>query len=396
MTLSDNSPSAQSALQVAFIGGGVNSAVGRAHFNALQLDGRFRLVAGSFSRDPEINRRSAAFYGVEAARSHAHFDSLLAAEQGRLDAVIVLTPTPFHVAPILAALQAGTPVICEKALGATLEEWQAVRAAEQRSAGFLAVTYNYTGYPALRELRSLVRRGRFGRIAHVHAQMPQEGYLRVDAHGQPIRPQDWRLRDGPIPTLYLDLGVHLHQMIDYVTGAKPLQVNAFHGSFGHFPQVIDYAHAHVRYTDGIEASLRFGKSMLGHRNGLRIEVFGTRGSAAWEQSQPEQLVLADDRGQIVLADRSVAGEVYGLPRYTRFKAGHPAGYIEAFANLYMDIADALEQWRSAGRWQSPEVFGSEMAGEGLRLLQAMAQSAANGLGEARAVEPANDLEPFHA
>jgi predicted dehydrogenase len=389
MTPSDDCSAPGPALQVAFIGGGINSAVGRAHFNAINLDGRFRLVAGSFSRDPDINRRSARFYGVDEARTHADFDSLLAAEASRLDAVIVLTPTPFHLAPILAALEAGTPVICEKALGATLDEWEAVRKAEQRSKGFLAVTYNYTGYPALRELRGMVRQGRLGRIAHVHAQMPQEGYVRVDAQGHPLRPQDWRLHDGPIPTLYLDLGVHLHQMIDYVTGAKPVQVNAFHGSFGHYPQVVDYAHAHVRYSEGIEASLRFGKSMLGYRNGLRIEVFGTRASATWEQTNPEQIVLADDRGQIMLADRSVPGEVYGLARYTRFKAGHPAGYIEAFANLYVDIAEALVQWRGSGRWQSPEVFGSELAGEGLRLLQAMADSAAGGAGTAHMVHAAN-------
>lgn len=387
MSFRDDTAPFDGVLHVGFIGGGINSAVGRAHFNAIHMDGRFRLVAGSFSRDPEVNRSSASFYGVDPARSYPDAASLLAAEAPGLDAVIVLTPTPFHVAPILAALEAGTPVICEKALGATLADWEAVRDAERRTGGFLAVTYNYTGYPALREMRSLVRQGRLGRIAHVHAQMPQEGYLRVDAQGRPLRPQDWRLRDGPIPTVYLDLGVHLHQMIDYVVGAKPLQVNGFHGSFGHHPQVIDYAHAHVRYSDGIEASLRFGKSMLGYRNGLRLEVFGTLGSAIWEQTDPERLLLADPHGQITLADRALPGEVYGQARYTRFKAGHPAGYIEAFANLYVDIADALRQWRSEGRWESEEVFGSELAGEGLRLLQAMAQSAEHGLGSAHSLEP---------
>lgn len=362
------------ALRVAFIGGGVNSAVGRAHFSAIHMDGRYRLVAGCFSRHQEINEQSARSYGVAPNRTYADFETLIAREREDLDAVIVLTPTSFHVDPVTAALDAGIPVICEKALAGDLDEVASIRSAELRNTGFLTVTYNYTGYPALRELRAMISAAKLGRILHFVAEMPQEGFIRRDADGRPVKPQDWRLHDGKVPTVYLDLGVHLHQIIYYLIGARPERVSAFHGSYGNFPGIIDFVDACVDYEGGIHGRFYFGKSMLGHRNGLKIRVFGTDASAAWEQINPEEIHFAHADGRIEVLDRGAMASVCNQPRYTRFKAGHPAGYIEAFANYYEDIATSLSQYLAQGKWDSQEAFGSQAALEGMALLHSMVTS----------------------
>ncbi|GAB6041969.1 Gfo/Idh/MocA family protein [Endothiovibrio diazotrophicus] len=375
----DHAPPAPAPpLKVAFIGGGINSAVGGAHFNALHLDGLYELVAGSFSRDPTTNAASAHRYGVPAERTYARAATLIEREADALDAVIVLTPTTAHVPPVVAALEAGIPVICEKALASNLDEVAAIRQAEARSGGFLAVTYNYTGYPALRELRALIQAGRLGRILHFVAEMPQEGFIRRGAEGNPLIPQAWRLQDGPVPTVYLDLGVHLHQIADYLTGARPRRVTGFHSSYGNFTEIVDFVSAAVEYENGIFGDFYFGKSMLGYRNGLKIRIFGSDASAEWEQVNPETIRLAHADGRIETLDRGAAVLVCNQPRYTRFKAGHPAGYIEAFANLYVDLHEALDRFHAGEPWQSADVAGSGLAHDGLRLLDAMARAAAGG------------------
>ncbi|PTU67282.1 gfo/Idh/MocA family oxidoreductase [Chromobacterium sp. Panama] len=365
-------------LKIGFIGGGINSAVGRAHFCATQLDGTYDLAAGCFSRNPKTNQDSAAYYGVAADRVYTHADELLAAEAQRLDALVILTPTSDHLQPLLAALKVGLPVICEKAMVADTKDAAIVSQAEQQSNGFLAMTYNYTGYPCVRELRQWIESGRLGRLRHLSADMPQEGFLRRDRHGNPMQPQAWRLRDGDIPTVYLDLGTHLHQIVHYLTRLQPLSVGAFHASYGHFPGVVDYVNASVEYPDGVHGSFTFGKSMLGQRNGLRIRLYGEQASAEWAQAAPEILKLCHNDGRIEIIDRGGDMNIASQIRYTRFKSGHPAGYIEAFANLYQDIGQCILDYRTQGDWRSDEVFGSVLAGQGLRFLQTMSDAAVSG------------------
>jgi len=365
-------------LQIGFIGGGINSAVGRAHYGAIQLDGLYRLAAGCFSRDAATNHDSARFYGVAPERTYASVDAMLTAEADKLDAVVILTPTSDHLQPLLAALHAGLPVICEKAMVAGLDDARQVQAALQQTQGFLAMTYNYTGYPALREMKAMASSGRLGRLCHLRADMPQEGFLRQDRHGKPMQPQAWRLRDGSIPTVYLDLGTHLHQIVHYLTGLQGDNVAAFHASYGHFPDVVDYVNASVSYPNGVHGSFTFGKAMLGQRNGLQITLYGDQASVTWLQTEPELLRLAHKDGRIETLDRGGDMPVAAQTRYSRFKSGHPAGYVEAFANLYVDIHGCLLAYRRDGHWQSDEVFGADLACRGLAFLQTMADAARHG------------------
>jgi predicted dehydrogenase len=363
-------------LKVAFVGGAYDSAVGRAHRAAIAIDQCYDLVAGCFSRDADKSRATAAEYGVDQQRAYSDLAVLLQSESKNLDAVIVVTPQDQHGAHVSDCLEAGLPVICEKALVTSSSEALTIRNQLAERNGFLAVTYNYTGYPMIRELKHMIASGMLGKIHQVQVEMPQEGFARVAADGAPIQPQEWRLRDGTIPTLFLDLAVHLHMMVRFLLGTTPEEVVALSSSNGNFPEIIDSTQCLVRYSGGVHCGIWFSKVALGYRNGLRLRVFGDKGAAEWVQENPEYLHYADNNGTKMVMDRSCQGIlIANQSRYQRFKAGHPAGFLEAFANYYLDIAEALIAYRSTGRMDfGSYVFGVDESIEGLKMLEAIALS----------------------
>lgn len=363
-------------IKVAFVGGAYDSAVGRAHRAAISIDQKYDLVAGCFSRDVDKSRATAAEYGVDQQRAYSNLSVLLQNESRNLDAVIVVTPQDQHGVHVSDCLEAGLPVICEKALVTSSSEALAIRDQLIEKNGFLAVTYNYTGYPMIRELKNMIATGMLGRIHQVQMEMPQEGFARVTEDEIPIKPQEWRLRDGTIPTLSLDLAVHLHMMARFLFGETPEEVVALSSSNGNFQEIIDSTQCLVRYSGGIHCGIWFSKVALGYRNGLRLRIFGDKGAAEWVQENPEYLHYANNKGVKIIMDRSSQGiQIANKSRYQRFKAGHPAGFLEAFSNYYLDIAEALVAYRSAGRMDFGDyVFGVEESIEGLKMLEAIALS----------------------
>lgn len=354
----------------------MSSAVGQVHYGACHLDGRWRLAAGAFSRTPEVNRRTAEAWRVPAERVYDDWRALVANEADRIDAVVVLTPTPDHADAVCALLEAGVPVICEKALAAGPTQVARIRRSFDPEYGFLAVTFNYSGYPMVRELRARIRAGQLGRLHQIHLEMPQEGLVRPPPiAGTAAPPQSWRLVDGEVPTICLDLGVHLHHLAVFLTGREPREVMADFANHSPYRKLVDNVMLWLNFEDDLKGSFWFTKTALGHRNGLRLRVYGDKGSAEWYQAEPEELRLAFHDGTRLTLDRGTASTVCSEPRYNRFKAGHPAGFVEAFANLYADIADALEQHRREGRHDNPYVFGLDHAERGLRLFAAARRSA---------------------
>jgi len=363
-------------LSLGFIGGGINSAVGAAHFIAAQMDGIFRVDAGCFSRHDDINRQTAQRWGIAPKRLYRSWEELLENERGRLDAIVILTPTPHHPDPIVAALQAGHGVICEKALAASSRAAGEILHVLGETNGFLAVTYNYTGYPMVRELRRMIRDGRLGKLQQIHVEMPQEGFARLHRDGQPAVPQPWRLHDADLPTISLDLGVHVLHMIDFLSDEKPIELVATQDSLGHFRQVVDNTSFLMRHANGMQSNVWFSKAALGYRNGLRVRIFGDEASAEWVQMDPEELLFNDNRGHQTRIDRaSVDVEIAQRSRYNRFKSGHPAGFIEAFANLYLDISERLKPTGLVTDVETDYVFSARQAWEGLVALEAVAVSA---------------------
>ncbi|MCK9471959.1 MAG: Gfo/Idh/MocA family oxidoreductase [Bacilli bacterium] len=362
-------------IKLAFLGGGINSAVGQTHRIAIEMDKRYELVAGCFSRNDEINVNTAKEYEVNLNRCYKSLDDLIENEKNNIDAICILTPTPNHKEEVIKCIQNGIKVICEKALAVSVKEAFEIKEALEKYKGFLVVTYNYTGYPMLRELKAMIKQNRLGKIEQVHIEMPQESFAKLDKHGNPQKPQDWRLKDNDLPTLSLDLGTHTHDITSFLTEEHPIELVAIQNSFGSFRNIVDNSIAIANYTNGIVSNIWFSKAALGHRNGLRVRVYGENGSAEWFQLDSENLYFNDNRGNKLIIDRaSLDVTITTELRYNRFKAGHPAGFIEAFANYYSDIADLI-----IGKTDNKNryVFGIEDALEGLKMLEAMTKSSKN-------------------
>lgn len=360
-------------LRLGFIGGGLNSAVGNTHRIAAEIDHRWVLTAGCFSSSEKINRKTAELWNISDV--YTDWMDLLRQERGRLDAVAILTPTPIHYEMVKESLMQGYNVICEKTLTATAQEADdLVRIARERNS-FVAVINNYTGYPMVRELRQMIEEGRLGVIRHIQAEMPQEGFNRYLGDGTMPQPQGWRLSDGIIPTIYLDLGVHLYHIIDFLCGARPVKMQTVHASAGFFSAIVDDVTSVCQFTDNISGSLWFSKIALGHRNGLRIRLYGDQGSAHWYQMDAERVTIFEKNGAISVLDRASAGiQLATQLRYNRFKSGHPAGFIEAFANYYYDIADALLEFEHSGKINTRWILSADQAAVGMHALEKMANS----------------------
>lgn len=354
-------------LKLAFLGGGINSAIGKTHKIAISMDNNHQLVAGCFSRDSETNIQSAEAYNIRKNRVYNSLDSLIFNEKDNIDAICILTPTPNHKEDVIKSIRNGIPVICEKALAASVQEALEIKDCLTKHNGFLAVTYNYTGYPMLRELKDIITGNKLGKIEQVHIEMPQEGYAK---HLEKI--QNWRLHDKELPMISLDLGSHIYNIISFLTNEKPMEIISTENNFNTTKKVIDNSISIAKYTNGITCNIWFSKVALGHRNGLKVRIYGQEGSAQWYQADPENLHINDNKGNKYTIDRaSKSAKTANKARYNRFKAGHPSGFIEAFANHYSDIFNLLQEKNGE---KNNFVFGIKSALEGLKTIEAAQKS----------------------
>lgn len=365
-------------LKSAIIGGGLNSAVGRAHASAIRMDGKSSIVCGYFSRDSQINLETGKVLSLDSG-GLMHSEEEVFKASASYDLLHVLTPPENHLGLISEALNRGIPVVSEKPLVTSVSEAQELSNILKRKKGFLRVIFNYLGYPMVREMRAWIEEGRIGELTEIRGFMPQESFIKLDDEGSPVTPQSWRLRDGELPTVSLDLGVHVHMLMKYLVGDEPVSVFGTERRNGNFPNILDSMNALVNYPSDVVGSLWFGKSYLGSRNGLGVMVFGTKGSLVWEQSEPEVINFSDRYGQRKVVDRASPGILVASERkYERFKAGHPSGFIEALANYYSDVFEDYHDFSSDNALQNSRAYGVDQSLSGLKLLAALSRSNESG------------------
>lgn len=352
-----------------FIGGGPDSAVGRAHVSAIRLDNKYDLQGGIFSSDTSRNEAAHREYNLKSENVISTVEDIISM-RNKIDLVHILTPPDQHHHVIKRLLSNSIAVISEKPLVTSVEEARDLVSTVEEFNAFLPVMYNYLGYPMIRELRSKLSQSWLGNLHEIKVSMPQEGFMKIDRGGKAPLPQKWRQVDYSLPTVSLDLGVHCHMLVSFLTGLKAEGVYAKTTSAGRVSNVVDSVNALVDYENKILVDFWFGKSYLGFRNGFSIEIFGDRGSVRWAQIDPENLYYCDVYGEKRVIDRGSPDiEVANDAVYERFKVGHPSGFIEAMSNYYGDVYESLSNKKFTAN-----VFGVNESLEGLKLLEAINHS----------------------
>lgn len=367
-------------LRLAFIGGGINSAIGNVHRISSQLDGKWKLVCGVFSKSKEINSLSALTYGLSDSALCTDIEGLIRRAED-FDAVSVLSPTNLHFEHISQLSDSGIRIISEKSMVASVSQALEIVRKQALKNQDVFVTFNYTAYPMVREMKSRIHNQEIGKVLFIQIEMPQEGFLKLSSDLEPPKVQNWRKLDGELSILSLDLGVHTQSLIHFVTGLSGVKFIGVKSHRGLITNAVDYVSALGRYQDGVEVNVWYGKTALGNRNGLRIRIFGEHGSFEWEQIYPDRLIFANQTGARTFIDQGSGGLLVAQEnRYQRFKPGHPTGFIEAFANYYFDIYNVLS---NAGSHKDslPYILGSANALDGLKEIQAIEKSCISELWE---------------
>ena len=331
----------QRALRVAILGGGVSSAVGRAHLAAISMTNLFEIEMGLFSRDSESNFLSTRMWNIPESglcQTEEEFYSRV----GQVDVAIVLTPTPNHSSQLKELFGRVGAVVCEKTVASSLVDGQNLGLAVSSTETRVFPIFNYSCYSQVRHLRSLVEVGFLGDLIAVAGRMPQQSFLTKESDSSPSKVQNWRLNDGHLSGVSLDLGSHLLHLIGFITQRRPLKVVAQGGHFGIQSDVLDLVQGLMQMEGNVQASLEYGKVHLGYENGLSIEVFGSQRSARWDQGAPDSLRISDNEGnQSTLTKSSLLYRECEERKYDAFKPGHPTGFVEALGNFYSDVAEML-------------------------------------------------------
>ncbi|SON55276.1 Glucose-fructose oxidoreductase precursor [Hartmannibacter diazotrophicus] len=332
-------------IRVGMVGGGGTAFMGTVHRIALRFDDRYELVAGALGSNPDKSRADAATLGIAPDRAYGSWQEMMekeAARADRMDAVIVVTPNFLHFPVAEAALKAGFHVICEKPMTTTLDEARALAALVEMSGKGFFLTHTYTGYPMIRQAREMVAAGEIGTLRRVEAEYLQdwlaEPVEKTGAEGAVWRTDPAKAGAGAIG----DIGTHAYNLAAFITGEEPTHLLAELSSFVSGRKVDDDAMILLRYGSGAKGAILASQVLTGNGNNLSLRVYGDKGGLEWWQERPEELWFTRLGAPRQLLRRNGAGSTAAAIDGSRVPAAHPEGYLEAFANIYRDAADAMD------------------------------------------------------
>ncbi|MCL6609334.1 MAG: Gfo/Idh/MocA family oxidoreductase [Geminicoccaceae bacterium] len=362
--------------------GGSRGFIGPVHRAAARLDDLFEPLAGVLSSDPETGKRVGTGLGLAPDRCYPDVPAMLAAERARpdgIEVVAIMTPNADHAPQATACLEAGLDVICDKPLAASLEEGRALAATVRRTGRLFVLTHNYSAYPMVHQARAMVRAGAIGVVRQIHLTYVQ-GHNATLVEATP-EGRTWRFdptRCGPSLVLG-DIGTHAHHLGAFVSGLTLESVVADVRATVPGRTVDDTACLLCRWSAGAVGTLWVTEAAAGAEHGLAFRIFGTEGGLEWHQERPNELRHRRLGGFEEVLTRRRGGLTPEATRLVRTELGHPEGYLEAFANLYRDAAQAILARRGLG---PPPPEGTlptvEDGVAGLAMIEAALRSAATG------------------
>ena len=340
-------------VRMGMVGGGEGAFIGAIHRMAAALDGEIELVCGAFSSDPARSARSGAALYLPAERVYPDYQAMMDGEAAlpateRMQFVAIVTPNHRHFPVAAAAMQAGFHVLSEKPATFCLQEALQLRELIGKTGSLYGLTHTYTGYPLVKEARERVGRGDLGAIRKVVVEYSQ-GWLadrQVDATN---RQAAWRLDPAQAgrSSCMGDIGVHAANLAEYVTGLRISAICADLTTQVKGRQLDDDGAVLLRFENGARGVLHASQVSVGEENDIRIRAYGERGGLEWRQQEPNTLWLKwpDRPTEMLRAGGGYLGEI--ATANTRTPMGHPEGYLEAFANIYLAFAGQVRA-RAAG------------------------------------------------
>lgn len=361
-------------LRMGMVGGGIGAFIGAVHRMAAAIDGEIELVCGAFSSNPEKSKASGAELGLPPERVYGSYEEMIKGEKRlrpdkRMQFVSIVTPNHMHFGPAKMALDNGFHVICDKPVTFNLKEALALEKTIQKTGLLFALTHNYTGYPMVKQARQMIKNGELGAIRKVVVEYPQ-GWLStfLEADGQ--KQAAWRTdptRSG-IAGAMGDIGTHAENLAEYITGLKITELCADISILVPGRLLDDDGNVLLHFDNGARGILYASQISAGEENNLNIRVYGEKGGLEWRQMEPNSLIVKwlDQPTQLF---RTGVGNLYPEAQaHTRIPAGHPEGYLEAFANIYRNFARCIRA-RNAGETPDPLFTDYPKIQDGIRGMQ---------------------------
>jgi len=369
-------------LKWGMIGGGEGSQIGPAHRLGSGLDDLFEFTAGALDHRPDEGRAYAKRLGVASDRAYGDWKEMLEGERNRddrIDLVTVATPNSTHYEITKAFLEAGFHVLCEKPMTMSVEEGEDIVRTSETSGSICAVNYGYTGYSLVRHMRAMIERGDLGKIRLVNCEFAHGHHAdAADADNPRVR---WRYdpAQAGVSAQFADCGIHAMHMASFVTGQEVTKLSADIVSCIASRELEDDAMVNFRMDGGTVGRLWTSSVAIGRQHGLGIQVFGENGGLRWSQEQPNQLYWMPLNERLQIIERGEANLSPEADRTTRVTIGHAEGMPLAFANIYKDLAEAINAVKQNRTMDSAaDLF--PRASDGLRSMaavQAVAESGAN-------------------
>jgi len=334
-------------IRYGMVGGGPGAFIGEVHRMAAALDGKIELVAGSFSSDPEKSQQMGRQLHLSPDRVYDSFTEMAEQEaklpEGEgIDFVTVATPNHLHYRVCKAFIEQGIHVVCDKPMTNTIEEAEKLCRLVDELDVIFALTHNYTGYPMIKEARQMVQDGKLGTLRKVVVEYPQ-GWLSEPIEREGAKQAVWRTdpdRAG-VSSVVADIGSHAENLVEYITGQRLKELYADIHTFVEGRALEDDANMLVHYENGLRGILYASQISVGEENDFNIRLYGDEAALEWHQENPNYLNLkypdkpeeVYKRGNPYLSEKANFGN--------RIPPGHPEGFIEAFANIYSNVADTI-------------------------------------------------------
>ena len=330
------------------VGGGPGSFIGRVHYMAAVMDGQADLVCGSFSSDPAKSKITGKEYYLPSRRVYDTFQDMIREEAklpegDRMDFLSIVTPNHLHFQPAKLAMENGFNVVCDKPLSLDSDEAEVLVRIKEETGMLFALTHTYSGYPMVKEAREVVRSGALGQIRKVVVEYPQ-GWLSEPLEKTGHVQASWRGdpdRSGKTCCVG-DIGTHAFHLAEYVTEMKVTALLADLSTLVPGRILDDDANMLLHFDNGARGVLYASQVSAGEENAIKLRVYGEKGGLEWSQMEPNTLFIRW-RDKPMEVRRTGTGFVSGIAQYnTRVPAGHPEGYIEAFANIYRNVATCIQ------------------------------------------------------